>query len=51
MLLLLQEVLGGTVRIEREAQYVTWTAIKKDLVLNLTVGKRKGALLFLKLIV
>ena len=35
MLLLIQEVLGGTVRIERKAQYVTWIAIKKDLIQNL----------------
>ena len=35
MLLLIQEVLGGTVRIERKAQYVTWIAIRKDLIQNL----------------
>ena len=35
MLLLIQVVLGGTVRIERKAQYVTWIAIKKDLIQNL----------------
>lgn len=32
MLLLIQQVIGGTVRIERKAQYVTWIAIKKDLI-------------------
>ena len=35
MLLLLQQVLGGTVRIERKAQYVTLIAIKKDLIQSL----------------
>lgn len=35
MLLLVQKVLGGTVRIEHEAQYITWTAIKKDLIQTL----------------
>jgi len=35
MLLLIQQVLGGTVRIERKAQYVTWIAIKKDLIQTL----------------
>lgn len=35
MLLLIQEVLGGTVKIERKAQYVTWIAIKKDLIQSL----------------
>jgi hypothetical protein len=35
MLLLIQEVLGGTVKIERKAQYVTWIAIKKDLIQTL----------------
>lgn len=35
MLLLIQEILGGIVRIERKGQYVTWVAIKKDLILNL----------------
>lgn len=36
MLLLIQQVLGGTVRIERKAQYVTWVAIKKkDLIQTL----------------
>jgi len=35
MLLLIQQVLGGTVRIERKAQYVTWIAIKKDLIQSL----------------
>lgn len=29
MLLLIQQVIGGTVRIERKAQYVTWIAIKR----------------------
>lgn len=32
MLLLIQEVIGGTVRIERNGQYVTWVAIRKDLI-------------------
>ena len=31
MLLLVQKVLGGTVKIERKAQYVTWIAKKKRL--------------------
>ena len=35
MLLLIQEVLGGTVKIERKAQYITWIAIKKDLIQSL----------------
>lgn len=35
MLLLIKEVLGGTVRIERNFQYVTWVAIKKDLIQTL----------------
>ena len=35
MLLLVQKVLGGTVKIERKAQYVTWIAIRKDLILSL----------------
>jgi len=35
MLLLIQQVLGGTVKIERKAQYVTWIAIKKDLIQSL----------------
>jgi len=35
MLLLVQEVLGGTVRIERKAQYVSWIAIRKDLIQSL----------------
>lgn len=35
MLLLIQEVIGGTVRIERNFQYVTWVAIKKDLIQTL----------------
>ena len=39
MLLLIQEVLGGTVRIERKAQYVTWIAIKKDLIQTQKKGR------------
>lgn len=35
MLLLIQQILGGTVRIERKAQYVTWIAVKKDLIQSL----------------
>lgn len=35
MLLLVQEVLGGTVRIERKAQYVSWIAISKNLIQSL----------------
>ena len=35
MLILIQEVLGGTVKIERKAQYVTWIAISKDLIQSL----------------
>lgn len=35
MLLLIQEVLDGTVKIERKAQYVTWIAIRKDLIQTL----------------
>lgn len=32
MLLLIKEVIGGTVRIERNYQYVTWVAIIKYLI-------------------
>lgn len=35
MLLLIQEVLGGTVKIERQTQYVSWIAIRKDLIQSL----------------
>lgn len=35
MLMLVQEVLGGTVKIERKAQYVTWIAISKNLIQDL----------------
>ena len=35
MLLLIKEVIGGTVRIERNSQYVTWVAIRKDLIQTL----------------
>lgn len=35
MLLLIQQVLGGTVIIERKAQYVTRIAIKKGLIQSL----------------
>jgi hypothetical protein len=35
MLLLVQEVLGGTVIIERKAQYVYWIAIRKNLIQSL----------------
>ena len=45
MLLLIQEVLGGTVRIERKAQYVTLIAIKKDLIQNLMGILKKYPLL------
>ena len=45
MLLLIQQVLGGTVRIERKAQYVSWIAIKKDLIQNLIGVLKKYPLL------
>lgn len=45
MLLLIQEVLGGTVRIERKAQYVTWIAISKDLIQSLIKVLEKYPLL------
>lgn len=35
MLLLVQELLGGTVKIERKAQYVSWVAISKNLIQSL----------------
>ena len=35
ILLLIQEVLVGTVKIERKAQYVTWIAISKNLIQSL----------------
>lgn len=35
MLLLIKEVIGGTVRIERNSQYVIWIAIRKDLIQTL----------------
>lgn len=45
MLLLIQEVLYGTVKIERKAQYVTWIAIKKDLIQSLIEVLKKYPLL------
>lgn len=35
MLLLIKEVVDGTVRIEQNSQYVTWVAIRKDLIQTL----------------
>lgn len=35
MLLLVQEVLGGTVKVERNAQYVSGIAIRKNLIQSL----------------
>lgn len=45
MLLLIQQVLGGTVRIERKAQYVSLIAIKKDLIQYLIGVLKKYPLL------
>ena len=45
ILLLIQEVLGGTVRIERKAQYVTWVAISKNLIQSLIKVLEKYPLL------
>ena len=47
MLLLIQQVLGGTVRIERQAQYVSCASPKKDLIQNL-IGVLKKYPLFNK---
>jgi hypothetical protein len=35
MLLLIKDVLGGTVRIERKGQYISWIAISKNLIQSL----------------
>lgn len=45
MLLLIQQVIGGTVRIERKAQYVTWIAIRKGLIQTLIGILKKYPLL------
>lgn len=44
MLLLIKEVLSGTVKIERKAKYVTWIAIKKDLIQTLIEVLKKNIL-------
>lgn len=45
MLLLIKEVLYGTVRIEHKSQYVTLIAIKKDLMQSLIEVLKKYPLL------
>jgi hypothetical protein len=45
VILLIQQVLGGTVRIERKAQYVSLIAIKKDLIQTLIKVLEKYPLL------